>query len=504
MTIDESGPLGGSRRSFLQTAATGIFGSSLLGSAAATGIEDQYRTVVDVTDAGADNTGTQSVSSDVQSLIGDDTLLKFPSGRYVMDEQVRLTGFENVGLVGADATLVPADYDEFDGPQYRLFRLGVSYSPGKDIRVENFTVDQRGANTGIRAFEITASDGLLVRDVTIVGRHDSGTWGPALFRITDSGGSGRVERFRAADGGAWETETPGSLWRGPTGILAAQIEGTLRFNDCVIDDFPDNGLYATGSGTVEVTGGAFHNSGTVNVRMDTDSGHITGSEFVVDDPSWYHRAQVPIRFQDGSWFDVQNVSIELTQPNGDAIQFKSGAGGGAISDSTIEIRNEPATGVLVDPSAGPTYLDGVDIDIDASANAIRIEGDDDGEVIVQDGRISGGASGQVLRHAIRCERDHCEFRGITMDQWGGSERSGLALTGRDYMVYQCEFRTTDRPLTIAGDDVWVEDCYCNSYSAQESVLLGSTANSIRLKNNGFPDGIEDNGASEVLATGTSY
>ncbi len=492
------------RRSFLRTTAASVVGSGLLGTAAATGIEDQYRSVIDVADAGADTTGEQSVSAVLQGLVDDETLLKFPEGRYFMDEQVRFTDFENFGMVGDDATLVPADYKTFDGPQERLFRLGTMDRPGRDVLVENFTVDQRAAQTGIRAFEVTVSDGLTVRDVDIVGYHDSGTWGPGLFRIVDSDGSGQVERFRAPDGGAWETEAPGNLWRGPTGILANNNDGHLRFKDCVVDDFPDNGLYATGSGSIEVIGGKYHNSGTVNVRLDTDTGSIHGAEFVVDESSWYHDSQVPIRVQDGNWFDIQNVSIDLERPNGDAIQFKSGAGGGYVGNSEITIRNEPASGVLVAPSAGQTYLEDVDVDMDSSGNAVRILGDDPGEVIVQGGRISGEAPGTALRNAIRCERDNCEFRDITMDQWGDGKRSGLALTGESSIVYDCEFRVNHRPITAIGDDIWIQGCYLNSYSAQESVLLAGSAGSVRLKNNGLPDGITDNGAREVVTTGTTY
>ena len=500
---DKNRFLTGNRRSFLRTAAASIVGSSILGTAAAAGIEDQYRSVIDVADAGADTTGQQSVSSTVQGLVDDDTLLKFPSGRYYMDEQVRFTGFKNFGMVGDDATLVPADYDSFDGPNYRLFRLGVTYSPGRDVRVENFTVDQRSERTGIRAFEISASDGLIVQNIDIVGYHDSGTWGPGLFRIVDSAGSGRVERFRAPDGSAWETETPGDLWRGPTGILVNNNDGHLRFENCVVDNFVDNGLYATGPGSVEVVGGKYHNSGTVNVRLDTDRGSIDGAEFVVDESPWYHNAQVPIRVWDGNWFDIRNVSIDLEQPNGDAIQFKPGSRGYVV-DSTITIRNEAASGVLVAPDAYQVYLKDVDIDIETSGNAVRILGDDEGEVIVQGGRLSGGAPGTVMRDAIRCERDNCDFRLITMDQWGGPKRSGLKLIGDHSIVYDCEFRVNNRPITVMGDDAWVEDCYLNSYNAQESILLADSARSVRLKNNDLPDGITDDGAQEVLTTGTTY
>lgn len=482
---------------------TTVAASGIIGTAAAASIEDQYRRVIDVAEAGADRSGEQSASPVLQDVIGDDTLLKFPPGRYYLDEQVRYSGFDNLGLVGDDATLVPADYHTFDGPQYRLFRLGTHYDPGRNLRIENFAVDQRAADTGIRAFHVSAADGLLVRNVDIVGRHDSGTWGPALFRITDPNGSGRIERFRTDDGAAWQTETPGDLWRGPTGILVNAHEGHLRLENCAVHNFPDNGLYVTGSGSVAVDGGRFQNNGPVNVRIGGEQASIANADFVVDRNSPYYLSQTPIRFDYGNRVEVQNVSIQMPAPNGDAIQIEGGIDEAWIEQTTLDIGDTPASGIVIEEGSGPVSLVDVDVDIDCSANAIRILGDDSGEVVVEGGRIAGGGAGTKMRHAIRCERDRCEFRSLTMDQWGPDKRRGIALLGRDYTVYDCLFRTVDRPVTAYGEDIWIEDCYLDSYSGDESIRIGSDARSVRIKNNELPDGIDDAGGSDVLVTGTT-
>ncbi|MCO8256681.1 hypothetical protein NKF26_22945 [Haladaptatus sp. AB618] len=181
---------------------------------------DDYDTVVNlVEDGGADPNNGDSITPVLREYADDDTLLYLPSGRYYMDEQFRHTGFDNFGIVGEDdTTIVPANYFDFNDRDwnYRLFRLGISYNPGRDLRVENLNIDQTADDTGIRVIEAAVDDGLLVRDIDIKGKHDSGTWGPGRFVITDSDGTGVVERFHAPDGGAWEKNTPGDrLWRGP-------------------------------------------------------------------------------------------------------------------------------------------------------------------------------------------------------------------------------------------------------------------------------------------------
>jgi len=184
------------RRKYLTSLAGGVTATAATsvattGTAAANVSTEHYGSVVDVVDAGADNGGNESITPVIRDVIEDDTLLQFPPGRYYMDEQVRFTDFDNLGLRGNDATLVPANYHDFEGPQYRLFRFGTTTLP-VPTSVSAASVDQTAEDTGIRAFETYASDTLEVRNINVVGRHDSGTWGPGLFVVTDPDGDGLV------------------------------------------------------------------------------------------------------------------------------------------------------------------------------------------------------------------------------------------------------------------------------------------------------------------------
>ena len=456
--------------------------------------DGQYGTVVDVTEAGADNTGEESITPVLREIVDDDTLLKFPEGRYYMDEQLRFTNFENVGFVGEDATLVPANYHEFDGPQYRLFRLGTASRTGRDLRFEGFAVDQTAEHTGIRVINADVEDGLLVKDVSIYGVHDSGTWGPGLFNIHEPGGHGRVECFRAFDGGIHVEDTPnsGNMWKGPTGILVNNHRGTLVFRDCTLGGFPDTGLYkSTEYGEVDVRGGWFENSDTASIRLSGPRGTIRNAIVVVDENPERATRQHPIRLDYGDSFEIDGVDIRMPEPNGDAIRIMNGVEQASISNTRISIGDRRNSGIRIDPEAGPTAIENVDIDINGSGYAFRILGEDAGEVSLRDVSITGDARGSPIRHTVYCERNDCQFEGLSIDQ-PGEDRGGLELRGDNYHVDDSDFRTSHIPIVVNGsDNVVIEDSYSESYEDRVSLRILSDSGSVALSNNDFPGGVRD-------------
>ncbi|MFC6767385.1 hypothetical protein [Natrinema soli] len=502
MTSNDSRTLRFGRRSYLKGCVVGL-GSTLsvagVAGAAQSGEqnEQQYGTVVDVVEAGADNEGNESVTPVLREHVDDDTLLKFPAGRYYMDEQLRLTGFENVGFVGEDATLVPATYHEFDGPQYRLFRMGTSDSPGRELRFEGFDIDQTASDTGIRVLEAQIEDGLVVRNVFIRGVHDSGTWGPGLFNITNPDGRGLVERFCAVDGGAHVDDTPnaGNMWRGPTGIgVDHNHRGTLVFDGCVLGGFPDNGLYASSeTGRIDVDGGRYQNSGTASIRLGGATGTIKDATIVVDENPHDSSGQHAIRLDHGDQFTLEGVSIDIPQPNGDAIRIMNSVGTTSIAGSEISVADGSNNAILVDPEAGATAVQDVDIEINGSANAVQIRGQDAGAVDLEDVRITGDADGSTMRHAILCERNGCRFDGLSVEQLGSNKRRGLDLRGDDATVVNSEFKTTHTPIVVNGaDDVTIENCYADSVEDVSSLTIIDDSGSVSRANNEFPDGVRDN------------
>nr|WP_076608636.1 hypothetical protein [Natronorubrum thiooxidans] len=484
------------RRSYLRGCLVGLGTLSVAGVASADGLEEGYETVVDVAEKGADTEGTESITPVLRDLVDDDTLLKFPPGRYYMDEQLRFTGFENVGFVGENATLVPATYHEFDGPQYRLFRLGTSDNPGRKLRFEQFDVDQTAAETGIRVINAEVEDGLSVRDVTVYGVHDSGTWGPGLFNVTDPDGEGLVHCFRAPDGAAHIDETPnqGNMWRGATGITVNQHHrGTLVFRNCTLGGFPDNGLYASNeTGRVGVDGGRFQNSGTASIRLSGTAGKIADATVVIDENPHGSNGQHAIRLDGGDQFELDGLIVDLPRPNGDAIRIMRDVDETSITNSQLTIGQQPNNGIRIDAGAGPTSIERVDIDIDGSANAVRILGRDAGVVDLEGVQITGDARGTRNRHAIFCERNACRFVDLSIEQSGDDKRRGLELRGEDSLVADSEFETTHTPIVVNGaDGVRIENCVGRSLEDGSSLRLTSDSGSVSLADNEFPDGVRD-------------
>ncbi|RKD89151.1 right-handed parallel beta-helix repeat-containing protein [Halopiger aswanensis] len=478
---------------------------------------EEYDDVVDVVEAGADDTGETSITPVLEELRADNTAFVFPEGRYYMDSQFRFTGFENIGFFGENATLVPANYHDFDGPQFRLFRLGVSYNPGRRLRFEGFDVDQTAADTGIRTIEATVSRDLQVRDVTIRGEHDSGTWGPGMFAVSDSDGQGVVERFRAPDGGVHADQTPnaGNIWRGPIGIEANTNVGYLEFRDCELGGFPDNGLYAINDrGTVVVDGGRFANSNGANVRLGGAGSRIQNATVEVDRTRSYDKSQRGVRLENGDDLRVENVDISITspQPTSHAISVINTCRQARIEDASIEVRGDRVNhGIVVSPEAGETIIAGGGI-VHETAGGYPLwirETDKQDRVLVERFDVSGaaGVTAAGLRDGIRCGRDNCRFSHVTVDQPGrdGADRNAVVLTGDDATFYECTLRASQYPYVDLGDGNHLRDSEAESYDGDlEAVRLYPDVDGADFRVNRIVNGIDDLGASDVLTWRNTY
>ncbi|WP_241471233.1 right-handed parallel beta-helix repeat-containing protein [Natrinema salifodinae] len=511
-----------SRRTFLRGVGTAcLAGIGLTSTVSASSSDpyaqyyDDYSTVIDVTEAGADNTGTESITPVLEDLRGDDTLLVFPEGRYYMDEQFRYTGFENFGVVGENATLVPANFHDFDGPQYRLFRLGVPYSPGRRLRFEGFDVDQSAPDTGIRAIEANVSGRLEVRDVTVRGEHDSGTWGPGLFNITDPDGSGIVERFRAPDGAAWVENTPnaGNRWRGPIGIEANQNAGTLEFRRCWLGAFPNNGLYAAGGdGAIIVHGGWFRNSNGANVRVGGRGSEIRWPTVEVDATRPEDRTQRGIRIESGRNIEISGAAVEITSPmpTSHAISVMNTCESARIENTRVTIQGSDVNhGIVLSPECGEATIVDTSVTHETAGGYplwIR-ESDRTEQILAENVTITGRAGDDGgFRDGIRCERDNCRFNGVEVEQYGrdGTDRNAIVNTGSDVTIYESTLRANQYPYVDTGSETLVRDSDLESSSGREAVCLYSSSSNPTFKKNRLADGIRDFGASGVTTWENSY
>lgn len=345
-----------SRRSYLGIVA-GLAATPALGSLASADPETStsgsgYSNVVNIVEAGADNDGDESIESTLERVADDDTLVEFPEGEYLMDGTLRLTNYDNFGMVGDDATINVAPTDDY------VFKLGTYRSPIDDLRVEGFTVDISGDDTGGRVFELQANDNLSVRNIEFSGEHDTPSKGPMLVGLQTSGGEGLVENVNMPDGGA---EVSGG--RGGTGLLVSNYhEGTVTIRDVHIGPFPDNGIYCSSeNGRVIVEGGRFENTNVAGVRLRGDDSVIDGSQFIYDQSYEGFDGQRPIRLDGGSDLQVRNVDIDMSIPQTEAIRVMPNVDSATISDSSMDLNGVVRDGIAVTSGADDVDVEDVDV-----------------------------------------------------------------------------------------------------------------------------------------------
>lgn len=440
---------------------------------------EEFDTVIDVVEAGADPTGRTPVVDVIRRYAGDDTLLCFPPGRYALDETVTLTGFERFGLVGNGATLVPAGFDDFEGPHHALFRLGTRYGPGNRLVLDGFRVDQTAPETGVRVVDAVVTDGLEVRDITVDGRHDSGTAGPARFDVVDPAGTGLVEGFSAPDGGVWERETPnaGNVWRGPSGIVANETQGALIVRDCVLGPFPDDGLTATGGdGRIVVEGGHFSNSHGASVRLGGVDGVVRDATVRVDETPAHFGVQRGVVLEDGTNLAVDGTTIDVTAdtPRSTALFLAQTCGDAHVEDVAITVDASVPT-TAIDAAADAGFLTVVGTEIrqrgpggygvflrgDAAAASARLDGV----------RISGDVGDQDASAAIRNLRNDVRFVDTVVDQPGDDTRDGLVTLGADCAILGGSYRAARFPVVDAGAGTRVEGISASSHGDHAAYLV---------------------------------
>lgn len=526
---DESAVTGGGvrRRSVLKAgagaiAAGGLLSGTGLASASTDDIPSRLREkfdrVINVVEAGADNTGSASIVGVLEDLrdrdrLQDGTLLYFPAGQYYMDRQFRMTGFPKFGMYGDGATIVPANYYDVEDSKYKLFRLGVSYNPGSELYVENFTVDQTAPDTGMRFIDAAISDRLEVRDIDIVGKHDSGTWGPGRMVITDPDGTGVVQRFNARDGGEYTANAPhDKLWRGPSGLICNSYnKGRMTFRDCELGGFPDNGLYATGGdGRVRVWRGTYKNSNGANVRVGGDHSEVIGVNVVVDQNWEETQAQRGIRVEKTSNVDVEDsyVRIAADTSNSHGISVQWDVEEAYLKGNTV-VMDSPVFnhGVVVAPKAGDLTVYKTDVEMNTpggSAFFIEGEGTDDEWAMLAQVTVTGDAGHKWNRAGIYNTRNNVEFRAVDATQTGGSKRRVLENFGDDIMVYKCDFTARQYAFIDTASGAWVEDSEFYSKRDKKGIRLTDSTSDVYLKQNTIQKDVKDEGCANLRMVGNTF
>ncbi len=401
------------RRTLLRTVGGVALSTGLIGSATAAD-ESDYGTVIDIAEVGADDTGSEPIDDVFAEHADNDTLIRFPEGRYQVDH-LSLYALSDFAMVGeGDAVLVPGeDYDE---------DLWIGGAETRNLRIENFTID--ATREGVAPeFVVSAHDGLVVRDLRKEGFHDGGT--AFGFRTLDEDGHSRIENLQATDGGAG------------TGVYV-NTTGSIAFRDCGIEGFADNGLYAShSSGPVSVEGGRYANSNVTQIRLGSAGSSVEDCEVVVDEQPDGFGNMRGIRITDGPGpVSVENCEISVEDSQG------TGAVVGAYSGGSFELRDtriHVGEGYTTRRSGGSRTSYAVYVD---DATAVET-----GTRTVENVSVTGGGS---YRGAMHFSRDDNRIENVCISQ-SGTHRNGIVFEGsEDNEVVDATINVTDESIVLNG------------------------------------------------------
>ncbi|KYH27272.1 hypothetical protein HAPAU_07260 [Halalkalicoccus paucihalophilus] len=408
-TTDGSGV---SRRVLLQTVGAAALSTGLFGTATAD--DTEYGTVVDIVEAGADPTGAEPIDDVFEEHAADDTLLRFPEGRYRAND-LSLYALTDFAMVGeGDVTLVPGEeYDE---------ALWLGGAETRNLRIENFTID--ATREGVAPeFVVSAYDGLVVRDVRKDGFHGGDT--AFGFRTLDEDGHSLIENLRSTDGGSG------------TGVYV-NTTGSITFRGCEIEGFADNGLYAShSSGPVTVEGGRYANSNVTQIRLGSAGSSVEDCEVVVDEQPEGFGNMRGIRIADGPGpVSIENceVSVEGSQGTGAVVGAYSG-GSFELRDTRIHVGEEYTTR----HSDGSRTSYAVYVD---DATAV-----DAGTRTIENVSVTGGGT---YRGAMRFSRDHNTIENVCISQ-SGRRRNGIVFEESQ------DNEVTDATIDVTGEELVLND-----------------------------------------------
>lgn len=379
--------------------------------------------IVDLEAAGADSTGSSPVDDSFEEELQDGTLLFLPPGRYRIEDSIAADAVPNVGIVGPDATIVPAE-----GFDSTILGLGWP-DPGGELLVSGLEFDYTADDTGGRPILARARDRVDVRDVSVTGVADVEQ---DLVRIDVTGddGVGTIERLQLPDGADPDLHVTGCE-------VGDDNRGDLSFIDCHIEGFTDNGLYADPpQGSVEVRGGTYRNNGVASVRVDSPDETLVSGVHVVCDTDVGGENMRGIRLRGGSQVTVEDCRVELrevTYSDG-AIAFASELGAATVRNCRIRVDADDVNAIRIkSPSTDRT-----------SRGPFRCEN------VVITGSASEGAAVDAAN------REGCLFNRVCIHQTGDN-RGGFVFDNVEGEVVDSFVSVTGRPLTIQRSDVRQQD-----------------------------------------------
>lgn len=380
---------------------------------------ERFSNIVDLSAAGADTDGESSIVSELSDALADETLVFLPEGEYLMDGHVELHEFQNAGLVGDGATIRAQE-----GYDSTLLDIGRADS-GSNFLLEGIEFDVRAPQTGPRVLSMLVGGTSTVRNVGVIGTQDAG-WGGMRIETTDPDGVTTVERLNLPDGSTADVGTSGCY-------VGDHHVGEIRFDDCHIAGFSDNGLYAdTPRGAVRVNGGYFANCDVSSLRVGSDS-EVNGAHIRCDRAPEGFQNMRGLRLRAGSDVLVENCTIEMrdvTYSDG-ALVLAHWLDSATIRNTHVQIATDDIPAIRIrDPNGGVP-----------EGSSILLEN------ITVDGPASGGVTVEVD------ERSDCRLDNLWLYQ-SGDDRDGFFFDASDVTLENTYINVTGQPIqSVEGSNV---------------------------------------------------
>lgn len=367
---------------------------------------DRFDTVVDVADHGADRNGEEPINDLLEENVADDTLFYFPEGTYHVAQLFHVRNHNNVGFVGPDATLRPTKGQVGDW----LILSDVSR-----LLIEGLTLSNETKQTGVRTKVHVNGGENVIRDVDVVGFHDvdPDTHGFTL-RVIGADTSLRLQNVALPDGA-----------RNGTGVFVhpSNDPGTLRLEDCHVENWYEQGLYGSShGGPMYVVGGRYANNGTAQVRVgggDADTEAVVRDVTVrIDDaqPSEHKGNVRGIWLHEGESTLVENCDVAVTDLSDaggtGAVVLGPEQGTATMRDTTIRVDDSTFAVVATSPKTEDFVIpamDGPPENWEFAMENVTIEGNTDRGVAVW-----------------IVDRPNCTVQRLTIDQTGNN-RHGIGF-----------------------------------------------------------------------------
>ncbi|USZ67930.1 right-handed parallel beta-helix repeat-containing protein [Halorussus salilacus] len=370
---------------------------------------DGFDRAVNVADAGADTDGSEPIDDLVAEQAARGGLLVFPDGEYRLGH-VELENVGRFGMVaedGADPTILPAS------PASEMGHTMLEVLGADSFLFEGISFDFREEGYGGR-MHVMADRTLAVRNLRVRGTYPPSAIG-FHFGVTGENGRGLVENLVARGGGRQGGRSVGVF-------VDRTHAGELTFRNCHLENFPNNGLYASASGNtgqyegsdgrIRVLGGFYRNNNIAGIRIGGPEALVRRATIVVDDVPPHNDLNARgLLVRNGTGHRIEECNIVVGPEAGyslGAVAFNADAGRATFRDSRIVMNRNGIPAVFAPSPSKSEY--------DPSGPVF--------ENVSITGR-AGGAETVVVR-----DRNRSAFRNCEVVQ-SGDNRAGIWFDGAD-------------------------------------------------------------------------